>query len=181
MTTLPGADAPVFLIGFMASGKTTVGRILAAKLRWRFLDLDGVITDAAGLSVEQIFAREGEAGFRARESEALRQAAASPRAVVATGGGAACVEPNLALMLASGRVVTLLVAPGDAVRRAGPASGRPLLAPAAGAADPLAAAFRLLAAREPFYARAHHRVETSGKSPEDVADEVLRLLDADPR
>ena len=119
------ADVPIFLIGFMASGKTTVGRIVAAKLGlgWTFLDLDEIITDAAGRSVARIFADEGEAGFRQRESEALRAAAQLRRTVVATGGGAACREENLSLMLAAGHVVALSVTPAEVVRRAGARSG----------------------------------------------------------
>jgi shikimate kinase len=172
------ADAPVFLIGFMASGKTTVGRIVAARLGWQFQDLDEIVTTVAGRSVAEIFARDGEPEFRRRESEALRLVCKRERTVVATGGGAACQEQNLSLMLSSGDVVALSVQPAEVVRRAGADSGRPLLdsTAAAGKGDPIAAAAELLATRDGFYARAHHRVDTNGKSPEQVADEVLRLL-----
>ena len=123
------AERPLFLIGFMASGKTTVGRLIAARRGWTFHDLDQVIVSAAGRSVAQIFADpgEGEAGFRRREAEAVRAAAALRDAVIATGGGAACVEDNLARMLAAGQVVTLVVSPEEAVRRAGGDGSRPLL------------------------------------------------------
>lgn len=163
----------------MASGKTTVGRLVAARKGWDFRDLDQLITAAAGRSVAQIFADpgEGEAGFRRREAAAVRQAAALQRTVIATGGGAACVEENLARMLAAGRVFALSVSPAEAVRRAGNDGSRPLLA---GAADPRATATALLASREPFYDRAHARIDTVGKRPEAVAEEVIRLLDAEP-
>ena len=172
-------DRPIFLIGFMASGKTTVGRIVAAKLGsgWSFLDLDQIITDAAGRSVVRIFADEGEVGFRRRESEALRTTAALRQTVVATGGGAACREENLSLMLATGHVVALSVTPAEVVRRVGRDPGRPLLG-VGGQGDPLVTAEALLAAREAFYARAHHLVDTLDKSPETVAEEVLSLLEA---
>ena len=169
------SDAPVFLVGFMASGKTTVGRLLAHRLGWQFRDLDHVIVEAAGRSVADIFRAEGEEGFRRREAEAVVAAGRWARTIVATGGGAACREANLAAMLAAGRVVALAVEPAEVVRRTRGDGSRPLLA---GAADPLQAATELLAARAPFYARAHHRVDTSGKEPEAVADEVLRVLDA---
>lgn len=174
-----GDDRPLFLIGFMASGKTTVGRIVAARKGWEFRDLDQLITDAAGRSVAQLFAdpAEGEAGFRRREAAAVREAAALRRVVVATGGGAACVEENLVTMLNAGRVFTLVVSPEEAVRRAGGDGSRPLLARAA---DPGAAAAELLATRARFYARAHARIDTAGKAPEAVAEEVVRLLDAEP-
>ena len=165
-------DAPIFLIGFMASGKTTVGRLLAERLDWTFVDLDKVIEDGAGKTVADIFATEGEAGFRTRETEALREVAKRRKAVVATGGGAPCREENIEAMLAAGRVFWLDVSPEEAVRRAGKASGRPLLD---GAADPVAAASKLLDARRPYYGRAHAGVETVDQTPREIVDDLLRL------
>jgi shikimate kinase len=163
-------DAPIFLIGFMASGKTTVGRLLAERLDWAFVDLDKVIEDGAAKTVAQIFGAEGEPGFRKRETEALREVAARRKTVVATGGGAPCSEENLQAMLAVGRVFWLDVSAEDAVARAGKASGRPLLD---GAAEPVEAARKLLAARQPFYARAHASVETGGLSPAEIVNQLL--------
>jgi shikimate kinase len=177
MLPLSAPDAPIFLIGFMGSGKTTVGGLLAERLGWSFADLDDLIVRSAGLTVAEIFAREGEEGFRRRETEAVRAAAAGLRSVVATGGGAACREENLALMLASGRVVALAVSAVEAVRRTGSRSGRPLLDDRA---DPLAAATTLLAARQPFYGRAHLRVETDRRTPAEAAGEILGGLGLRP-
>jgi shikimate kinase len=173
MAGMLDAGAPIFLVGFMASGKTTVGTILAARLEWSFVDLDALIVARAGASVPDIFAQEGEVGFRRRESAAVREAASMRRAVIATGGGAACREENLGVMLGAGRVVGLAVSPEEAVRRAGAGSGRPLLD---GSADPLEAARRLLRARDPFYARAHVRIDTDRRRPEEIADAVLAGL-----
>jgi shikimate kinase len=176
--SLPSAPgAPIFLIGFMGSGKTTVGGLLAKRLGWSFADLDDLIVRSVGLTVAEIFAREGEAGFRLRETEAVRAAAAGQRSVVATGGGAACREENLALMLGSGRVVGLAVSAAEAVRRAGARSGRPLLD---GSVDPLAAATALLSARQPFYARAHLHVETDGRTPDEAVNAILGGLGLGP-
>jgi shikimate kinase len=172
------AEAPIFLIGFMGSGKTTVGGVLADRLGWSFADLDDLIVRSAGLTVAEIFAREGEEGFRRRETAAVRAAAAGRRSVVATGGGAACREENLALMLSSGRVVALTVSAAEAVRRTGSRSGRPLLD---GSADPLAAATTLLSARQPFYARAHLSVETDRRTPDEAASAILGGLGLGPR
>jgi shikimate kinase len=169
------SDLPIFLIGFMGTGKSTVGRIVAAALGFAFTDLDDVIVRQAGHGVPQIFAAEGEAGFRRREEAALLAATAMRRTVVATGGGAACREPNLIAMLAAGRVVALSATPAEVIRRTGTGAGRPLLH---GKADPEGAAAALLAERAPFYARAHHTVDTVGKSPPDVAREVLAWLGA---
>jgi shikimate kinase len=173
MTPPVAAEAPIFLIGFMGSGKTTVGGLVAERLGWPFADLDDLVIRAAGASVAEIFAREGEEGFRRRETEAVRAAAASRRQVVATGGGAACREENLALMLGTGRVVALDVSAAEAIRRTGDRSGRPLLD---GSADPLSAATALLARRRSFYARAHLRVTTDGRTPAEAAGAVLRGL-----
>ena len=170
-------EAPIFLIGFMGSGKTTVGGLLAGHLGWSFADLDDLIVRSAGLTVAEIFAREGEEGFRRRETEAVRAAATGRRSVVATGGGAACREENLALMLASGRVVALTVSAAEAVRRTGSRSGRPLLDDSA---DPLAAATALLSARQPFYGRAHLQVETDRRTPDEAARAIVGGLGLSP-
>ena len=172
------ADPPVFLVGFMASGKSTVGRIVAGRLGWEFRDLDTLVTLEAGRTVAEIFSSEGEDGFRRREAEAVRAATALRRTVIATGGGAACREENLAAMLDAGHVVALVVTPDEVLRRAGTGanrSARPLLG---NAADPRAAAIDLMRAREPFYARAHARVPTDGRAPEEVAADVLRVIEA---
>ena len=158
----------------MASGKSTVGRLVAERLGWEFRDLDELIVAAAGQTIPEIFAAEGEAGFRVREAEAVRASAGRRRTVVATGGGAACREENLAAMLGSGIVVTLEVSPDEVLRRTGTRSSRPILA---NAADPRATVIALQRAREPFYARAHARVETDGRAPELVAADVLRVLE----
>jgi shikimate kinase len=170
-------EAPIFLIGFMTSGKSSVGRVVAERLGWAFADLDQVVTAAAQASVAQIFASEGEAGFRRREAQAVAAASGWTRTVVATGGGAACHEESLRLMLQAGRVVALEISPEEVVRRANGGAGRPLLA---GATDPLAVVTELLRARAPFYARAHHRVVTDGLAIDAVAANVLEVLDGFP-
>ena len=165
---------PVFLIGFMATGKTTVGRLLASRTGRAFVDLDALVVEQAGRAIPAIFRDEGEEGFRARESAALAEAASRPNVVVATGGGAACGEKNLTLMREAGTVIWLKVSPAEVLRRTGGPSGRPLLD---GSEDPLARVTTLLAAREPFYARAHGAVDTDGVAPAFVADRVLALVE----
>ena len=157
----------------MGTGKTTVGKLLAENLGRRFIDLDDAISTHAGRSIADIFRAGGEAAFRALEQEALAQALAQPDTVLATGGGAACREPNLTMMLAAGKVVALSAPPEEVLRRTGRRSGRPLLD---GADDPLEAARDLLRQREPFYARAHIRIDTLDKRPEEVVSEVLAVL-----
>src|SRR4051812_15409587 len=123
--------APLFLIGFMAAGKTTVGRAVAAAAGRRFVDLDDVIA-AQGTPVAELVARD-EAEFRRREAatlaEVIRQA--TDGAVIATGGGAATFGQNLELMRAAGCVVALTVDVDEAHERAAGGPTRPLLANAA--------------------------------------------------
>ena len=164
---------PIVLIGFMATGKTTVGRMVAERLERTFLDLDHLVEEGAGMKIPELFRTQGEAAFRKAESEALGKALKMDSVVLATGGGAACREDNLQAMLAGGYVVALSAPPSEVLKRTGGASGRPLLD---SAADPLAEAQRLLSAREPFYARAHLRIETVGKTPQDVATEIVAAV-----
>jgi shikimate kinase / 3-dehydroquinate synthase len=160
----------VFLIGFMAAGKTTVGRLVARATGLPFVDLDDDVVAAAGQPVPAIFAAEGEAGFRARERAALAARAATGGAVVATGGGAATDPANLAVMRHSGLVVALGAPLEVALARAGDAGGRPLLG------RPLDEVRALYRAREPVYRRAHALVDTEGLAPAEVADRVVALI-----
>jgi shikimate kinase len=157
------------LIGFMGSGKTTVGSLLAERLRRRFIDLDAWISEESGRSVPQIFADDGEAGFRSRETSALEKTAQISRSVIATGGGAACFEENLRLMLDTGPVIALLVSASEALKRTGKHSGRPLL----DHDDPLDAATNLLRQRKLFYERADLKIETEGQTPEMIVSKIL--------
>lgn len=166
------ARRPLVLVGFMASGKSTVGRLVAERAGLRFLDLDKVIEASAKMSTADIFAAEGEPGFRLREAAALKRVLAETDVVIATGGGAVSRPENLEAMLGQGLVVALEVPAEEVLRRVGTASGRPMLDRAA---DPLVEARRLLAERQPFYARAHARVDTAGRSASEVADQVLAI------
>jgi shikimate kinase len=161
------------LIGFMATGKTTVGKLVADRLKRTFVDLDQMVEDRADMKIADLFRSGGEPAFRKVEAEALKAALKVDGIVLATGGGAACREDNLQAMLATSYVVALSAPPAEVLKRTGGPSGRPLLD---GAADPLAEAQRLLEAREPFYARAHLRVDTVGKTPSDVAAEIVAAV-----
>ena len=166
---------PIALIGFMATGKTTVGKKVAAALGREFADLDAMIVETAGKSIADIFVDEGEPGFRKLESACLTRALDIPDRVLATGAGAACQPDNLSILLSKSTVVALSISAEEAVRRAGKASGRPLLDGLGGESDErLGGARALLALREPYYAQAHLRVETVGRGADEVAADVLR-------
>jgi shikimate kinase/3-dehydroquinate synthase len=157
--------APLFLIGFMAAGKTSVGRALAEATGRRFVDLDDVIAEA-GEPVAALVARD-EADFRRLEAAALARVIddAGDGPVVATGGGCAGHGDNLARMKQAGLVVALGVDVADAQARAAGGPPRPLLA----SADALAAR------RAPIYRRAHAVVDTTGKSIGDVVRDVAHV------
>jgi len=155
----------LYLIGLPGSGKTTLGRQLAAHYGRAFLDLDAVIVAEAGQSIPAIFEMEGEVGFRAREAAVLRAVAArpGPPLVVATGGGTPCFHDNVAVLRTSGFLLWLDVPRPELARRLDRSRpSRPLLAAAAGPGETPAQALlahldRTLATRERFYAQAHLR------------------------
>jgi shikimate kinase/3-dehydroquinate synthase len=163
--------SPIFLIGFMATGKTTVGRRAAQELSRRFVDLDEQIEKAAGQTVAQIFASGGEARFRALEAQSVGEVAKLEGVVVACGGGTPCFGDNLARMRQGGVVVALRASIGEILRRVADPASRPLLG---GAEGSLAEAERLYAAREAVYHRADAVIDTDGKAVAEVAGEVVR-------
>ena len=162
----------VVLVGFMGSGKTSVGRKLARKVRADFVDVDERIERAAGKAIRDIFAAEGEPAFRERERAALREALSVPGRVVATGGGAFLDEGNRALLSAYAPVVYLEARAETLLARLPADSGRPLLR-----GDDRARVVRdLLARRLPGYRKADHTVVTDGLTVREVADRVVELL-----
>jgi len=167
----------IILTGFMGSGKTTVGRLLARRLGWRFTDLDRSIERRAGASVAAVFRDRGEAAFRDLEHRALRDLERTSRRVVAVGGGAPVFPRNRRWLRAAGLVVYLKVSPAELARRLGRARGRPLLASARGSRSALLALVRrLLRRRESAYALADLTVRAGAPSPARVAAAIARRM-----
>ncbi len=166
----------IFLIGFMCSGKSRIGRELAPLLRLPFHDLDRVIEARVG-PITPFFQREGEEAFRKVEAEVLRDLLEAQPAVIATGGGTPCEGTNLELMKASGTVVWLDV-PMDVLMPRIERSGgdRPLLFGLKG--EPLRTRVEsLLAPRLTFYRRAHIAVLAQG-SPPAICERIVEALEA---
>ena len=170
----------IILVGFMASGKTSVGRALAERTGWTFVDADDAIVERASKPIHRIFSEDGEPAFRELESRVIADLCAGEQQVIASGGGAFVSEHNREVMLSGGRVFFLSASPAEILRRVreeeagGPI--RPLLAPSTGsgqAHDPEARIAELLAQRMPAYAQAHHAVETDGVTAEGVAAAIL--------
>lgn len=156
----------------MGAGKSAVGTILARRLGWRFVDLDGEVARLAGRPVPEIFRLAGEEEFRRLEGLATAALDDVSGAVIAAGGGW-MARPELRDRWPDAVRVWLRVSAAAAVSRLGVRlHTRPLLDPA----DPEGSARRLLTAREAAYGRAELAVETEGKSPGEVADEILDLL-----
>ncbi|HLK10666.1 MAG TPA: shikimate kinase [Candidatus Binatia bacterium] len=166
--------ALIVLTGFMATGKSEVGRRLARALGRPFVDTDGLVEAAAGRSVAEVFARDGEAAFRAREREAVERACAVPDAVVATGGGTLLDPENRRRLTAGGLIICLTAAPEVVLERAGDPASRPLLANTNGAR--LERVRALMAERAPVYALAAHAVDTTGLSVDEVVARVHALV-----
>ena len=158
----------IVLTGFMGSGKSTVGPLLAGRLGWRFVDVDDVIEAEAGVKIAELFARHGEAAFRLREHEAIARLAEGEELVLALGGGAIETEKNRAVLL--GGEGTLLVhleveLETTLQRCAGTEGTRPILADRAN----LAARYEK---RLPLYREAHVSVKVDGVTPEEVVEAI---------
>lgn len=159
------------IVGPPGSGKTTVGTLLAQALGVSFRDTDTDIVERAGKPIPDIFVDDGEEHFRALEREAVAAALSDHDGVLALGGGAVLAESTREL-LAGHTVVYLTVDLSNAVERVGLDRGRPLLA-----MNPRATLRFLMEQRKPLYEQvAAHTVDTSGRTPEDVIDEILSLL-----
>jgi len=167
-------DRSVLLCGLMGSGKSRVGRALASRLGWDFLDTDERIERAAGMKIAEIFARAGEPEFRRLESEALA-ALPTRRCVVALGGGAVLSAENRRVLHEKGTLVWLDAPPETLVARMGESQKRPLLA----GLDRAARVARLTALREErlgAYSAAEIRVVTDGMAVEEAAAAVYSAL-----
>ncbi len=167
----------VVLVGMMGAGKTAVGTALARALQVRFLDSDEEIVRAAQMSVAEIFERDGEAFFRARESEVIERLLAGAPSVVSTGGGAFMSEANREMIARMGVSVWLEADLDLLWNRVRNKTTRPLLR----TADPRATLAMLLEKRAPFYAQAQLRVQAEARlSVEDMAQKVVAALRTHP-
>lgn len=164
----------LYLIGPMGAGKSSVGRALASRRGWAFVDLDQVIEDAAGATIQQIFATEGEAGFRQREQEQLALMTARQRIVLACGGGVILSGANRRALVGHGLVVYLDIDVDEQLRRLGRDRQRPLLQ----TPDRRQRLQILAAERNPLYrqtADVHLRCNAQGVQP--TVDELLAAVE----
>jgi len=164
----------IALIGFMGSGKTTVGRLLAVRLGMKFIDLDDVIKDKLGMEITEIFSNYGEKYFRDVESQVVKEVFTGiDNSVIACGGGVVLKDDNVRIINQNSVVVYLRISPYEAYSRLLSCRDRPLL----NVSNRLEVINQLMRVREPLYLRtAHIVVDVDGRTPEDIVEEIIRTL-----
>jgi len=165
----PRAIQNIALIGFMGTGKSSVGRHLATHLHFRFVDTDELIEARAGRTIADIFTQAGEEVFRGIERQVVLELAKSRKMVISTGGGVAANPENMASLKTHALVVCLWASPEVIWERVHNQTHRPLLQ----GPDPMSRIRELLAVREPFYKQADVLVNTEMRSIKEVAQHVL--------
>jgi shikimate kinase/3-dehydroquinate synthase len=167
----------IVLSGFMATGKSTTGKLLAARLGLPFVDTDEAIASAAGLSIPELWRTEGEAAFRSREREIVRPLLTDGVArVLSFGGGTVTSKELRHLALERALLVTLSARPETIVARAGDRSLRPNL----NVGDPIQRAEHLLEIRAEAYAECHETFATDDLEPDQLVDRIITLAERDP-
>lgn len=162
----------IVLIGFMGTGKTSTGKLLANRMGYSFVDTDAKIEQECQMSIKEMFAVYGEAYFREREAKLAERLADGSNAVISTGGGVVLNPENMKFLRRNGVIVCLKAAIDVIVERTGRRSSRPLLEKE----DRLKAVSELLRAREPLYAQADFSLDTSGISPLQATEDILEFI-----
>lgn len=162
----------IYLLGFMGTGKTLVGKLLSQRIGWAFLDLDDLIEAKEGLKIVEIFAQKGEPYFRNLETQVLKEVSSQDKLVVACGGGIVLKEENLSLINNSGVGFCLEAKPQIIYERTKNFSHRPLL----NVENPQAKIKALLKERAPFYAKVRYHIDTSHLTAQEVVDKILKIL-----
>ncbi len=159
----------LILCGFMATGKSSVGKRLAELLNYDFIDMDASIEAEEGISIPQIFSSRGEQAFRALECRMVDQVVGRTRCVIATGGGTIVNPINLEKLKSCGIVINLTADPETILLRAGSGDDRPMLREG----DRLERIRMLMKSRAPAYAQAHMVVDTSSLSIDEIAQLII--------
>jgi len=162
----------IVLTGFMGTGKSAVGKILAQKLKMDYVDIDEVIEKREKKKIFNIFETEGEEYFRQKESQIISTISRWDNYVVSTGGGAILKEENLNALKSNGIVICLWARPEIILKRASKENTRPLLK----GENRKEKIKELLEIRQPYYERADLKIKTSNLSSEEVAEKILRVL-----
>ncbi len=165
-------DKNIYLVGFMGTGKTTVGKILSKELKREFVETDELIEKKENLDIPAIFSLKGERYFRKVEKEVLKEVSCKNSLIVSCGGGIVIDKENLSLLKKTGFVVCLTADASIIYERTVSYKHRPLL----NVDNPLERIKKLLREREPFYKEAHLFIDTANISPQDVATKIIKEL-----
>ncbi len=164
----------IYLVGFMGTGKTTVGRLLAAQKKWNFIDLDELIELKEQRRIVDIFAKEGEPSFRKIEKKFLKQVSTQKKFVVACGGGIVLDQDNIKLMKKTGVLICLCADCEEILKRVSSSNHRPIL----NVAKPKERIELLLKMRAPYYLQADQTIDTSRLSVKQVVAKISKILAA---
>lgn len=162
----------IVLIGFMGTGKTSVGKRLSAELRMRYVDTDSVVEWDSGRRITDIFEEDGEDVFRQLESEAVNKVSDYYNHVISTGGGVVLRETNVSKLKENGVVFCLTATPEEIFNRVGHHTHRPLLQ----TPDAIDTIRTMLAARNPYYAKADYIINTAGKSFDEIISRIKGIF-----
>jgi shikimate kinase len=162
----------IVLTGFMGTGKTAVGRELSRRLSMQLVDIDAEIEEDQKLSISDIFRKFGEKYFRDVETRVIKRFAAEKNLIISTGGGAVLREENMEALRENGIVFCLDAHPETILERTNRSEDRPLLR----TEDPMAKIKELLNFRRPFYEKAGTLIDTEGKTPLQIAEEIVETV-----
>lgn len=168
----PNNRPNIVLVGFMGTGKTSIGKRLATQLRMRYVDTDDIIESDSGRCISDIFSEDGEETFRELESKAVRKVSKLNNHIISTGGGVVLKETNMAALKRNGIIFCLTATPEEIYRRVRNQSHRPLLQ----TPDPLAKIKLMLEDRHPYYVKADYMVETTGCSFGAIMSYIKRVF-----
>lgn len=162
----------IVLTGFMGTGKTEVGKILSRKLGYVLVDTDTEIEKEQGITITEIFKQYGESKFREIESNVIKRLSEINNAVISTGGGAVLRQENMDNLRKNGVIICLTASAETILKRTGNNNDRPLLQ----VDNPLQKIKELLEFRRPYYEKADVMIDTEGKTPLGVADEIIEKV-----
>ncbi len=162
----------IVLVGFMGTGKTSVGRRISSQLRMRYVDTDEIVERNSRRRISDIFEKDGESAFRELESEAVREVSELQNHVISTGGGVVLREDNMTELKRNGVVFCLTATPEEIYKRVGHQVHRPLLQ----TPDPLAKIQAMLAERRPYYAESDYMIRTTGRSFDEIINHIKQMF-----
>jgi shikimate kinase len=165
----------IVLTGFMGTGKTVVGKRLSKLLRMELIDVDTEIEKSENMTISEIFKRFGESRFREIETEMIKKLSRKNNVIISTGGGAVLKNENMDILKKSGIIVCLSATPETIFKRTSHTTNRPLLQ----VEDPLKRIKDLLDYRKPFYEKADIMIDTEGKTPSQIAQEIIEKIKED--